>query len=693
MSSFLPESPDMHPHWRQLAVLLRSSPEHGRQLLRTPAPGSFPDQETLETLMATARCAGLDALFQKHLLSGLVRAPGEERLKLKARVGSLCSGCIDELVPASLLSRPWISVPVPVSRAGWAGVVWFCLCRTGEETDFSPAGRPVPDDQTLKAMRLALDVGDPRSGHHLWSLQADEEVPVTGGSLGLPVFLGARFLAENAAWPSGLFASGVIGRDGVIGAVANLPEKYRYARARLFLAPAENGAEIIKQKNVIACAEAEDAWFAAELLAGGIQPGRISRYQSCRHDPGELLARFHCLPLPFLLNKETCLLLEQVRQQPVVHLKQLAECLRRCGFDPARGSLAAGLFSPGEIGALVRAPGNPPDFVFALFDWCLAVMAFADHQGRTGESAAWGRVAARMMDMVEPGERAELANRLMVSGRFNTYDFRPELPDLFRRALELEERHYEDYPHSSHTLGAMYGTLAQNCGFCGPDFLEQLLGAADRSQKAFGRKNCREAGRLDNYRIYGLLDAGRTDEAASLLSGYFGLDGERDADALWRTACAMAADGTTEDVFRAALGFRFLADTGFRVSGPRNLPVHYALEGAGHPWQLLSRNLGRILLASGRHSEAERMFRRSVGICLAGGETMRAMALCSLAELHAAGMAGDADYEQAAATVRWIAEDSHLNREHFSRLYGVPGREIPGLVFRCGNELFPFSYR
>jgi hypothetical protein len=114
----------------------------------------------------------------------------------------------------------------------------------------------------------------------------------------------------------------------------------------------------------------------------------------------------------------------------------------------------------------------------------------------------------------------------------------------------------------------------------------------------------------------------------------------------------------------------------------------------GHPWQLISLNLGRMAASAGCLEEAEQLFRHSLQICLKDSDTMYPMGLLALAELHRTDLARDDDYQKAREIMRWIKRTELLNADHFQLLLSLTApEELLHEVNRKRCRLFPFSYR
>jgi len=441
------------------------------------------------------------------------------------------------------------------------------------------------------------------------------------------------------------------------------------------------------------CTSLEEAIFAALLFAGGVSGAELIRFQSCWLSPDDFLLALPRLP-PALLEAERArdFYAELVRA-PRKYLPRLVRCLNTTLCEPRRARPLALLFSPQEIAGLAR---GFPDALFPAFDWCLAVLTFYNHCGEVEESERWSRCAGELKPLVEAPEICKSVNRDFVGQRFNRYHFRPEPTPELARALEVEEEKQSRYRESNAVLGAIYGTLAQNYGFCGPAFLDSLLEMSARARRAFGRKYRGEAERLLNYETYGLLDAGRPDEAGECLRKYLGLPVACGLDLLQAEASRLLS--LTEEPaapYKLALLYRFLADLGHDLPRAQLRGALSAFHSRrGHPWPLIALNLGRLALFAGMVDEAGELLRHSAYLCGQGGDTLRPMGLLALAELEACGRAKEEDFAAAREIVAWIGCTPTLHRDHFASLLALQeGADILATARREREKLFPFSYR
>ena len=681
-------------HWRQLAVLLRRAPDMAEEFLRRPSPAFIPPKAIVDEIMASASQKGLTELADKHLLSGLLLTPKAKRDLWPVDGRDLAGRCLNGIDQDTVLACSWIQVPLLVIHGATGRIIRMLVGWLPDSLSCRCVGAPLPEKQTAGLIHAAFRLAAGSHGFIYWFLQQASEPPVQGASLGLPTALAVRLLLESRPWPEALYATGSVEADGNILPVAHIKEKYHVAGAdcRFFLMP--RGDDILesasRKKHI--CTTFKDACFAVDLYGRGIPPDKAALCQACRYSIRELLFHFHTLPLSLLEAGPYRQFLRQASEDPEHYLESLHSCLRQCSHDRQRGRLLAELFLPEHI---IRITGRSPHLDFAAFNWSLACIGYYNHSGRVDESMRWRSLADRMRSMVEPEEIGKLMNHGFVAERFNRYDFRPELPSEFAAFLAMEEERQAGFPGSNYLLGALYGTLAQNDGFCGPVRLSSLLEMTRKAEDAFGRKYHREKERLLNYRMYAFLDSGKTGEAMSLMNRYLGLGESSDPDDWFLKVGNLLKSKNVNAPFKAALILRLLDDIGYDPNRMDVLALISVIQRKiFHPWQLIALNLGRIIADGNQREEAEELLRHGLRICFSGGDTLRPMGLLPLAELHAAGRAKKQDYRQTEEIRAWLAATTALNSSHFSPILSLTDPEVLlDCIMKERGALFRFSYR
>ncbi len=681
-------------HWQQLTVLLRQAPAIARSLLHKPPLAAIPSETCLSELALLAEQTGLTELFDRHLLSGFLLTPRNRQYQWPRSVHALAGRVFPVHEQKLTESTHWIQIPILAVQGTCGRVVTMMLGLLPDSTGCHGIGSTATDTLTGNALCATCCPAGRENGFVYWFLQAADEQPVQGNSLTLPVALGIELLNQAVCWPKGLYATGDLKPDGTIAGVDHVMEKYRCVApmCRLFLVPADTGLPDDSNLPIHGCPDLDNARFAAQLFSGDTPAADIALFQACRVSRRNFFNHFHELPTAILQSDKARSFLSEVAAEPENHLERIVPCFNRCSHDRQRGQIMAELFTSEQILTLAE---TSPALDFSAFNWCLAAVAFHNHCGQTWESCNWSSCADALRSRVDLKEIGKAVNHNFVSLRFNRYDFFPEPGSEFAKTLQQEEQKQAVYPGSNALLGALYGTLAQNYGFCGPCHLSSLLDMTGRARQAFARKYHRETERLLNYEIYGYLDSGDTERAGQLLGTYLELDKSSEpAEWLRRAELLLTHPDNASAPFKAALAIRLLSENNFLPISDITGTVAAICGQYGHPWQLTALNMGRISANAGTLEDAEQLFRHSLRICLADSDTMRPMGLLALAELQAAGLANDNDYTTAEEIQKWLRHTDRLNSRHFQIILELrEGKELLYRVKLERNRLFPFSYR
>lgn len=662
--------------------------------MRRPPPPAIPSGKCIAEITASAQQHGLTELLEKHLFGGFLLTPRDRQdlwpLSARDGAGRLFPGADLELLQAAR----WIHVPVLAVQGKNGRVVSMMLGLLPDSTDCRAIGSPAPDARTAKTVCTACRVAVRGQGVVYWFLQLGDEQPVRGNSLALPVALALEFLRRSAFWPEGLYATGGLAPDGNIVRVDHIRKKYNSIApyCRLFLAPADTALPRTADQPVHACTNFDDACFTAVLYSGGTTAADILLYQACWISEYNFFHHFHELPLNMVKSDRACDFYRRVQAEPGEYLELLSRCFSKCSHDRQRGQIMADLFTPERIQGLA---GRSTSYGFSAFNWCLAALAFHNHCGQVTESRCWSSCAETLRTTVDPKEINRFINHSFVGRRFNRYDFRPEPTPELAAVLKQEEKKQEVYPGSNALLGALYGTLAQNYGFCGPSHLPSLLEMTASARQAFGRKYHRETERLINYEIYAYLDSGRTEQARQLIGNYLGLDESCGSDEWLQQVEILLTALEVSGPFRLALVLRLLSEIGYKPS-PSHITGSTSIicRQHGHPWQLISLNFGRMAATADLLEDAGHLFRHSLRICLADSDTMRPMGLLALADLHATGLAAGNDYRKTQELRTWLKQTDRIHSDHFQTILGLTDNEkMLDAVNRERGCLFPFSYR
>ncbi|NLX18730.1 MAG: hypothetical protein GXY53_05530 [Desulfobulbus sp.] len=690
------------PYWNELSILLLNSDLQSRRRLRRPCPVPLPPDPVIRNLSSQANRAGLLPLLERHLLTCLA-LPAAPRPQ-KNRLAHLLAKTFPDYPVKSLITASWCCLPVLTCQDTAGSVTWLLLGRIPGEAGITFSGTPQPAISSMEAANAALSAvmqALPASPHRYPALflQHPDDPPVTGGSLGLPLALGILLLDKEIEWPPGVFASGGMTADGIIQPVTDEEAKYKTVSTelQLLLFPETGLLETSPQDSrIVRCPTLADAILALDFLAVDADPQQIAHYRACLSRPALFLQEFATLPIALLSVPEGRRLLIRIQNERKHLFAQLVNCLKGCQNDPERADIIARLLSPDDVLQLSR---EKDDTALPALDWCIARIATANRRGDVADSSQWSRLARNIGRQLSSKKKVDCANHLFVTTRFNCYWFTPDPPEEFTTHLQKEEQIYQLDQCDNRLLGAMYGTLAQNYGFCGPQYRKKFVDCIAQAEQAFGRSHHDQKMRLFAYQIYSLLDCSQLQEAKTLLYHYLQLP-EKSTPEQWIDQVVLLNNTPTEHTaFQIAVVCRLLTElvcNGQLSAHPAwheqlasLLPAHLI-----HPWQLTAYNLGRLFLMLNKKKPAVSLLYRSVTACMDRAGTMLPMALLSLAQLSTIRTQADQALETSARVLQQIKNSEQLHPAHFAPLVTAPSPEQAlKKVLDEPARFFPFSYR
>lgn len=644
------------------------------------------------------------ALAASALLQGGERA---------SKVRDWCGGRIDladlglPLDWAVAGSMPWTAAPLVLVGPDAARITW-CLAALLPDGS-SAASVPdwwerVTDGEARRAVSDLLGVLEREEGIRLflWPILAGVETPrVRGPSLALPLYL-AGWGLKRGLCPEGLLATGIVDGEGRLQPVGQLEKKAAVAREAGFSAmmtPIPMGREPrcgpgVEILTVSSLDEAKGLWQCYAPGCGG----RLLHQIRSIGDPEWAAAGAHLvcrevLRLPGIMDRyaealEAILAGHGLAGPWLDNLERMADAPHGC-LDTLEDLLRP--LTPARV--LDLADRLPLDG----FRLAQVQLACANHRGAPEPAREWLAVSRR----IEPGIavyerelslRVDRINRQCVAERHNRYDFNSLVPEEIERALvDLTELHAirkRTAPGAvSEPLGRLCGTLAQDYGFRGPEFLSSVRAMTARALDAFGGGEVPEyredALRQFCYLAYALLDAGRNEEAGRALARY--LDAVPDD---------LSNTGRIEALgpYQHALLARYLVETGAAASSYRDWAVRHGRASLGrHPWQLWLSSVGELAA----EPEQKRAFwRASVACCLTQGPTVQVMVLMPLSKLWRSGFVSRGWAEDETRRIMTLLERSNLLLDHFQILLDQDDWVgVLETVDRHRSRLFPFSYR
>lgn len=532
-------------------------------------------------------------------------------------------------------------------------------------------------------------------------LLPNQKLQCRGRSLGLPLALGFLSLLDREDMGKGFMATGAIREDGRVHPVEGLRDKMFLAAENgfnLFLHPAQEALGPPPGLEAIPVDRLDEARMFAELHRPGNSRDLVL-FSSMLEDPERFLANSGRIRPAWIRWAAKGGLLEEIKAGMTSSAEYLDAWAGRMKAALQRGDLerAAALSSIMETGDLERSVQISPRAVFRALAWR---MILAQRQGRPKDALQTAKRAEKVLmkgaAASDPEAAAIYWNHYLLA-LHTLYSFSPDLPEGLAGVLEALEGQFRNYMptgckvHSA--LGALYGTISQHFGFCGPTHLPDVEHYTRLAMEAFGGGEVPERRddflRQYNHLTYAYLDAGDHDSARKALMAHCEVASGKDI------LKAVTQDPTP---WKHALVARFLADTG---GSSLDRPYLDLAATAGRPWshlhhpnQLWLFNLGRIALLLGREHQASTLWRKSLECCLSGsnGPAVRVMALLPLSRLHELGAAESGEIDPALRTIKAAAEA--LDSGHFEVVLQAESQEeILSAGLRDPESIFPFSYR
>lgn len=609
------------------------------------------------------------------------------------------------------LSGQWDTVPVLfVHDRAYIRYFVIGLVDTGHEHPMWPAWADPLMDQTAKTAIMSAAVAcsgiqhiESGRGFYCYPLTIpNRSVQFTQGSLGLPLALGFLRLLNGKKTFEGLAASGSVNEDGVVQQAGNLSQKIRHAGANgftAFLVPVANSAPPAQQKmEVLPVSTLQEAWMFSDLYTPG-KGKKLVLAAGMLQDPRLFVNNCDAVPLEWLLwakqNGRTHFVTDALLESSEAFegfIDKLGICLAK--GDLARGETLTKLIT---AEAFRKSADVAP---ISVFKWLTLNLSMANHRGDIAAAEIWRAKADKMVEKTSVSDAEAFAN--FYNHRFiglyhNRYHFTPELPDFVKAILDFLEGQYHSQREliknaTNETLGALYGSIAQNFGFCGSEYLAETKKYSLLSREAFGNGRSPELKndwlRQLNYLAYAELDVGNLGAAESTLLAYMEIENWEE---LWPKMPRLSE-------WQHALLARFFGENDEQKERLRY--VDWALENKDrilhreHPWQLWLNNMGRVSYALGDTRNASKYYNDSLALCLSGklGLTVQMMALLPLSGVWKAGGQSESEMAPIEKKIRSSAED--LNPDYFRVLLNESEFAVTlEKIWDKPEALFPFTYR
>ena len=525
-----------------------------------------------------------------------------------------------------------------------------------------------------------------------------QAVQFSGKSMGLPICLGFTNLLCNENSADRLLATGGIDPHGNVLKVTGIFHKLQIAQSkgfRVFLYPSSNqtlsessGMALLQVSNL-----AQARMFSA--LYGPHTENRLVMFSEMLNTPQRFVENCNAVPHTWISwaveNKKTEKIANSIVSDPRLFKKLVHRFEEGLLTGDVEHSRAVSNVFPKE--KILKATQSAP---LISFKWFTLNLALSNHFGDVASSVQWAENASGLAEealKVDIESVTDFYNHRFIL-LHNRFDFNPDLSGRLKHLINILESVYEKHCEIGSptfpAIGRLYGSIAQNYGFCGPEYLNLTEDYAQKARKALGEHTVPEYKdewlRPFNYLTYAYLDAGLFDNAKNSLFKYLEINTFKD---LWPMLPEFSS-------WMHAIFARFLADTGHTDNAQQYF--HWAMEhkndmkGRNHPWQFWFFNMGRISLSLDDAEKASELFSHSLDICLSGssGPTIQVMALLPLAGLFKLDALDHVIVNNAKKTIETAARE--LNSGHFSILEKKAFEIVLEIVFEKPERLFPFTY-
>jgi hypothetical protein len=553
--------------------------------------------------------------------------------------GAWMRGCLARHCPWATLqgtdmenpeSGKWVKIPILIARNDSARVVWFIagLVPSASSDLLVPAwARQLMDETFEVSIRCAeqyirytcADVSDRQ--FVMFPLTVDSEtVQFTGGSAALALGLGMKSLVTGRSVSPDVIATGCLDNNGDITSVGCLDQKVNAALEQGFkcvLHPVHSApapalqAQSHRQMTFYGVSRFDMAWTLAILYSD--QHARLLHdFTMALETPGLFIDKMVRFPGQWLRYQQAVLqtLLADIFADMTL-FGRFARTFAGMVRDYSRHDTALALTES----APDVVPGKWP---MAGLIWCTANLALFNHRGETIRVKGWehqGKTLAEQAMTLDADLAVEFFNTLLVNAH-NRFEFTTNLAGSLNRLLSLLETRHGVMAASGcvvdQPLGRLYGTLVQHSAFCGPRYIDATEAWSRKALQALGENSSPELEPewMRQYSYLGIarLCASDMDGARSCLFKYLGVE----------DAGQIASNIPHLDPFQINMLARFLAADGIPVPDTlyTGLVAHVKKTVRhGHPWQLISFNLGRAALLRHDKGNARALFAQSLEIC------------------------------------------------------------------------------
>lgn len=538
---------------------------------------------------------------------------------------------------------------------------------------------------------------------------SNNNIEISGRSLGLPLALSLDFLSAENIWPKGLFATGALQNDQVTK-VEGLSAKYQCILQQFkntrhaFIYPKEtippdNFLEkICYPVSTLSQAREYSDWFINDI------DGDFELYKKCLSSPELFCNNIGSLPLgliEYTVRNDRTPISFNLAHSDYQFWKKVVTTLSEMRKESDKGWYFLHLFSIDEVSILAEKDKN---YARQCFKWAALAVSVANHKGQIKEATSWYNWAITFEEYAPPKDFIVLLNRHeMVNNRHNYYDFRPELPLEFSKVLARRKIKHET-GDDDYALASLFASQSQNFGFCGPQFLRNTIKTSNNAIEIFTEPEdiCRQY----NYQAYAYLDAKEYQNAWQAISLYLDFDPQETIlEFLTKTklSCQLTYGilPKCDTNYVLALLCRFVAEKSQDEGSPKFWdyfkPVLSEIFNdsiSHHPIQLILINIGCIAWQDGDRDNAQKAWQKSIDVCLTSeNTTIEPMALLGFSRLYNNDLLTTKHKLKVGELLKKINNSSRKTIDHFSGILELPIETALHKIAEIPQQFFPFSYR
>jgi len=561
-------------------------------------------------------------------------------------------------------------------------------------------------DSVLNSFKLL----NSKKSFFIEGLKYNSNLELGGKSASLSFYLGFFSIENNKLYPNDLIFSSVLDDEGKTQNTMDLNKKKEFIlnkNFKFFIVPSINYYENKNLSKDLKTLPSTDIKEAKKTLALASQKGFLKEYFKFILFPAEALSSYlYSVPVNILkavLKKtEETSLVENIVFNETLFSGFIKNFIKSSNTDLEKALLIISLIE-NNFKIFSKSP-----FFDLLFLFSSSASLVFSRKGIPSQENKWIEISKKFINNAVKTRKGRNAfiwftNHCLVNSNHDKYIFNPEIPITIKNFLNiLEKRFHEEcefIPEAADdTIAALCGTIAQNYGFCGKDYIHKTKEFALKAIKYFGGetnlKNSKfrdDIKRQFNYLCFAYLDAGDFNQAEKYFLKYSNSSSISEAvnkefDQWGHFLCASFLSRNKNIDIKNSIQYQKFYFDKYKNSHPENINKY-------HPSQLWFFNLGLIGLMLEKSDDSKNLLKKSLKICLdeVNGDSIRVMALLPLSELV---LLEDLNSwaDEVFETIKKSA--LKLSHSHFSILFTKKKTiEILKNIREDKEKFFPFSYR